>query len=108
MNNKKSYLQQGDVLLAKVDEIPAEAVLTNTNVLQEGEHTGHAHRLDGTTQDFEVFEMPTTKEKFLKVLNPVALRHEEHRAFKIEPGNYKIGIVREYDPFQKLVRKVVD
>lgn len=100
----KYYLQQGDVLIIPCS-IPTDTNKIKTNVLQEGEHTGHAHRLfDG---NFEVYE---TKEKvkYLKVVTPVNLRHEEHKAFQIDPGEYQIGIIKEYDPFEQEMRNVLD
>lgn len=105
------YIQQGDVLIGQIDNIPTEAVLRKNskfNILQEGEHTGHAHRLDQYEGEFEVYDVPSTKEVYLKVIKPTNLFHEEHKALTIEPGSYKIGIVEEYDPFSKLVRRVID
>lgn len=100
------YYQHGDVLLGTVESFPEDIEKLNTNVLQEGEHTGHAHRLfEGK---FEVFEQPKTKVKYLRVVEPVALRHEEHKQIDLPPGNYKIGIVKEFDPFEQLTRNVLD
>lgn len=103
--NNAFYLQQGDVLLGKVTEVPADAKEVKTNVLQEGEHTGHAHRLHGGT--FQYFETPS-KERFLKVIERTCLKHEEHEAHFIDPGIYQIGIVNEFDHFSQMVRNVVD
>jgi hypothetical protein len=103
-NSNLIYWQQGDVLIGQC-EIPKEALQIDTNVLQEGEHTGHAHRLfEG---DFKVFETPS-KEKYLRIVTPTMLRHEEHKQIALNPGDYKIGIVEEYDPFSKMTRQVVD
>ena len=109
-------LEQGDVVLKRLplndnderpeETIPVSAKKVDTNVLQEGEHTGHAHRLDLGGQ-FEVFQTPE-KQKYLRVYAPVALRHEEHKAFKIAPGDYRIDIVREVDPFEDEIRAVAD
>lgn len=99
-----NYLQQGDVLLFVENEIPNTLVSMNTNVVQEGEHTGHAHRLDTG----EVFIEPKTKVKYLKLVNPTMLRHEEHKAFNVPAGLYRVGIVREVDPFEDEIRAVKD
>lgn len=115
-------LEQGDVLLFE-EEIPRSArQRVATNVLAEGESTGHAHRLDwsmgfGPMQDaaieveapkFEVFRDPESNITYLKVIKPVMLRHEEHGAIEVTPGEYRIGIVREKDMFDDMVREVVD
>lgn len=90
---------------ANITAIPATAEKKDTNVLQEGEHTGHAHRLfDG---NYQVFETPE-KIKFLRLVEPTALRHEEHKEIKLPAGDYQIGIIKEYDPFSKMVRSVID
>jgi hypothetical protein len=34
--------------------------------------------------------------------------HEEHRAFSVPPGTYRIGAVREYDHFAEEARSVLD
>ena len=100
------FLQQGDVLL-KPTNFTSDLVEIKTNVLQEGEHTGHAHRLHG--DGFTVFEHPATKRKHLRVVKGgVMLRHEEHKAFEVPPGDYDVDIVREYDHFEEETRQVAD
>lgn len=95
---------QGDVLIIPA-EIPKDVIKINTNVLQEGEHTGHAHRLyDG---EYEVFET-SKKQKYLRIIKPTQLRHEEHKAFIIDPGVYKIGIVKQWDYDEQEQRNVID
>ena len=105
---KQYYHQQGDVLLTSGATIPATAkpIKEHINVIKEGEHTGHAHRLfDG---DFQLLEEPSTKERFLRVVRPTMLRHEEHLPQEILPGDYYVGDLIEWDPFSKMKRAVVD
>lgn len=99
------FYQQGDVLM-KPSKIPASSEATKGNVLQEGEHTGHAHRLYG--DGFTVFENPKTKQKHLRVVKTTALRHEEHKEIGVPPGDYEISIVKEYDHFEEETRNVLD
>ena len=114
-----NYQQQGDVLIKSIDKLPNNLVATyktkkeKANYLQEGEVTGHAHRLQGVPgKDFEVYTddgiFTNDKKKFLRVINPVALTHEEHHKQVIDPGLYEIGIVREFDHFEGLIRSVAD
>lgn len=104
-NSNLKYLQQGDVLIIPCD-IPNEAKEIKGNILQEGEHTGHAHRLfDGS---HAMYYDENAAVKYFKVITPVTLKHEEHHAFEIPPGEYRVGIVKEYDPFEKLTRDVMD
>jgi len=99
------YIQQGDTLYYP-EALPEGLELLNTNVVQEGEATGHAHRLSGDS--FQLYQHPKTKEKFLRLVEPTALRHEEHKEIILPPGDYRIGIVREYDHFSEEARKVAD
>jgi len=101
------FYQHGDVLLHQ-SQIHSNVSPIDTNVLQEGEHTGHAHRIHSDPTDYQVFEDPKTKEKFLRVVRPVSLKHEEHHERIIPPGEYKVGIVREYDHFIEEARQVAD
>jgi len=100
------FLQQGDVLI-KPRPVPREAVKVDDCVLMHGEATGHAHRLDG--EGFTVFEHPKTKRKHLRIVKSgVMLRHEEHKAFEVPPGEYVVEGVREYDHFDEEARRVAD
>lgn len=107
-----NYYQQGDVVMIPVASIPKEAKDLNTNVLQEGEHTGHAHRLeveDLAVIDWpKVFQMPTSLQKYFEVKAPTNLNHEEHNTINLPPGLYEVRIVREYDHFKEEARQVVD
>lgn len=100
------FYQHGDVLLFLTEEIPITAQKIKTNVIQEGESTGHAHRLYDDEAD--ILQEPTTKEKYLRLVKPTALRHEEHKEIMLPPGNYRVGIVKEYDHFNEEARNVAD
>lgn len=96
------YLQQGDVLLKPINKATGEK--KNTNVLQEGEHTGHAHRI--TKGEFEIFV--EAEKIYLKAITECLLTHEEHNPIEIAPGDYEIDIVREYEHFSEEARRVRD
>lgn len=108
---KQTYFQQGDVLMFPA-EIPKGVKRLSTNVLQEGEHTGHAHRLQFRHDDQSigsgVYEHPESLQKYFKVDKATALRHEEHHEIMIPEGEYRVAIVREYDHFAEEARNVVD
>ena len=98
-------LQQGDVLITKVNVNEIKGDKLNHLVLMEGELTGHAHRISKGLA--ELFENGSTK--YLKVLSEEAiLTHEEHGTITIPKGFYKIGRVREYDHFAEEARNVQD
>jgi hypothetical protein len=73
-----------------------------------GESTGHMHKIFGEPGDFELRENPKTKERHLKVVRPVMLKHQEHSPIELPPGEYRTGIQQEWDVFERLSRKVID
>ncbi len=100
----KTY-RQGDVLIRQVAAIPAASQLgtpdaQNKIVLALGEATGHHHRIEnvkvGEHESARIFSFGA--ERFLQVMESVALRHEEHSTIQLPPGNYQIAIQIEYTP----------
>lgn len=108
---KSNYQQQGDVLVFKVSEIPSSAKkekpVGGRHILAAGETTMHHHAIyDLEHSDIFVDADGTL---YLSVKDkPVTLKHEEHGAQTIEPGTYRIGRVREVDPFSEAIRSVSD
>jgi hypothetical protein len=100
------YLQQGDVLIEK-SPIPEAAKKSSKNriVLAEGESTGHAHVITDT-DNCTAFE--TDEALYLRVINEVEVKHEEHKIITLPPGDYKVRKVQEYDHFKEEARKVQD
>jgi hypothetical protein len=119
-----NYLQQGDVLLHCETIPPTARTKVLDPVIERGEHTGHAHRLSfdmGHEQMREGGGLPKevnpkwehyldedTKKRYLRVLEPIDLTHEEHNKITIPPGDYRIGRVLEYDHFAEEARIVQD
>lgn len=101
------YQQQGDTLYFH-EKIPSSAKHDDKfdGIVQHGEATGHAHRLHG--DGFRLYSDAKSGERYLRILKPTALRHEEHHEQMFAPGDYRIGIVREYDHFEEETRNVVD
>lgn len=98
-----TYYQQGDTLYFP-ENVPSGVKELKTNIVQEGEHTGHAHRLQG--DGFVLYQKDRTK--YLRVLTATPLTHEEHEEIVLPPGTYRTAIVREYDHFDEEAREVLD
>lgn len=102
------YYEHGDVILKKIDTIPQAAkkvIVKDQIILAEGETTGHAHRildLVGTKL------LQSGSVMYLHLDQPKALVHEEHGKLTIEPGDYEIDRIKEYNPFEKEIRRVQD
>lgn len=83
--------RQGDVLFTKVEQLPEGIERQKSNVIVEGETTGHAHRLvDGRILVGALGAM------YLDVVRATRVVHEEHHAITLEPGYYRIQRQREY------------
>ena len=88
--------RQGDVLIAQIDAIPAEAHRRADTVLAEGEITGHMHRI-AEPDAAELFEHDGLQ--YLKVIASTAtLVHDEHDPITLARGLYRFWRQREYTP----------
>ena len=96
--------QQGDVVLLKITKAP-EGTKKKDNVIQEGEHTGHAHRI---TEGIGSIFMSGGQMYVRAGKEGATITHEEHLPVTIEEGDYEVRIVRQKDPFTKLVSRVID
>lgn len=85
--------RHGDVQIIKVDSIPNDAKKLARKELAYGEVTGHAHRIDLG----DIFETKDGK-LFIKVEKLAKVSHEEHKTVTLDPGCYRIGIKRQYNP----------
>ena len=96
-------LQQGDVIIKKVESIKGKKL--NHLTLAIGEATGHHHTI--TEGEAELYEENGIL--FLRVNSEEAtLTHQEHKPIVIEKGDYEIGIVREYDHLTEDTKNVSD
>lgn len=84
-------VRQGDVMLFKVSALPKGAIAVKTDgdvILAYGEVTGHAHRIKQTEKpSARIFDFGA--ERYLEVLERVALSHEEHSAIFLDAGVYR-------------------
>jgi hypothetical protein len=95
---------QGDVFLTKC-AIPKDAKKKKGFVLAEGEVTGHCHAV--LEQDCaELYEKDGVL--YLSATKDVTVRHDEHKPITVPAGNWKVGIVKEFDPFEEETRNVQD
>lgn len=103
-------IQQGDVLIQSVDEIPADAKPIDRRagkfVLAEGEVTGHAHVV--TNKAAMLFDSNNVMFMAVTGTKPVTVKHEEHHKVTVPPGKYRVSKVKEYDHFAEEARAVQD
>jgi hypothetical protein len=103
-----NYLEHGDVILKRITAIPQTAKTVKCEkqiVLAEGEITGHAHRI----LDLSGAELRQSGSvMYLHLDQPKDLVHEEHGKLRIDPGDYEIDRVKEFNPFEREIRRIQD
>ena len=101
---KPRFFRHGDLLIRKVPSIPKTAIPTSTNIIAEGEKTGHNHELKGAQQVFETLD----KQLYFEAKQDVILKHPDHNTLEIPKGHYIVEHQRRYDPFEDTQEEVVD
>ena len=95
-------IQHGDVLFKEVKELPKGAKKLNTNVVAEGEVTGHSHTIERAS----ILELDRIM--YVDVTDVATITHQEHLPLTIPKGVWQIGRVQEYDYIEEQARRVVD
>jgi len=100
-------LQQGDVLLKKIEVLPKNLKKIKRAergyVLAEGEATGHAHVVEDEIGCYEREGV-----LYLKIDTEAPVKHEEHKEVMIPPGLWEVVKVQEYDHFLEESYEVMD
>ena len=93
---------QGDVFLTPC-KIPDGAKKLNHKILARGEATGHIH---AATENAELYEKDGVM--FLRSYGVSQITHQEHFPVTIWGGEWRIGAIKEVDPFTEEIRNVRD
>ena len=103
------YVLHGDVVIQKVSNLENFDQLDKSqdSALAYGEATGHIHQLGDGEFDLRI-DSKNPNNRHLKIVTPTMLRHQEHLPIVLPPGDYITRIQREYDPFEKKIREVID
>jgi hypothetical protein len=100
---------QGDLLIVRVDAIPAgvahEEAESGRLILARGEATGHHHSLPHT-RGVALFRDAAPGTLYFRAEAPVTLDHQEHSTITFAPGTYKVTRQRTYHA--GMARRVVD
>lgn len=83
--------RQGDVLLTRIEVLPEGLTRRSSQVIVEGEATGHQHRLvaGDVLQDAQ-------GRLYLAVFQHTQVVHQDHQPLELDPGLYAITRQREY------------
>lgn len=106
---KRWQLQQGDVNIVKVenfDDIKHGTKKMKTDIIRDGEATGHHHRIVGT--DFELYQAEGEQVIARILSGDCRIVHEEHKSIDLPAGDYLFSPTVEYDHFAERARMVRD
>jgi hypothetical protein len=103
---KRWQYRQGDVFLERVHDAELGAEVPRERgavILAWGEATGHAHAIrdDGAIL---FYGKAANKDRFLRVLRPVHLTHEEHDRIALAPGLYRVRRQRRWSDAEESIR----
>lgn len=112
--NTIGLLRQGDVLLKPVSvSIPVNAPKKADSAVAYGEHSGHAHVATGV--DTHVFEWEGkmyvsvgSDGGLLEHLHLPTGRKADHNPLILEKGVYEVVLQNQFNPFSKLMERVID
>ena len=107
---KPKFYRHGDLLIRQIKKIPESATPLSTNIIAEGEVTGHNHKLYGSHQVYGTCpKNPRVIEPtYFQAKEDISLKHQEHNTLKISKGLYEILHEREYNPFKNIQQEVGD
>jgi hypothetical protein len=105
-------LIHGENIFRPVDKVPKGKVSKHKLYIAGHSESGHHHVLESETE-FEVIEPENLGDSiFIRLLSPAKVVHKKsfdiHETKVLQPGVYERVIATEYDPFQKVIRRVYD
>lgn len=120
---KKITGHQGDVGFKTINSIPSTAKKIENKPIALGEHSGHMHILTGDVEMFEVdgkiiaavgsdgarlqhiHESKLTKKSLVTTKE---IERADHHSHLLPEGIYEFWIQNAYNPYSKLMEKVID
>ena len=98
--------QQGDVVGRKLTVMPdgQQRIVSRKRLILAHGESGHSHVIE----DDEAELIQIGERMLLRLTKPSTVVHEEHGKIKLSAGIWEIGRVKEFDPFLKMTRQVMD
>lgn len=103
-------IRHGEVLLQPVANFPKGKKEQHKTFIVGHSETGHHHVLESN----EAFKVLTSDKDslWIEVLKPANLKHlktvDKHKTLPVAPGKYHVIYKTEYDPFAKVIERVMD
>ena len=104
MNSYPGLFRHGDLLIREIHSIPHTAKPIHTNIIAEGEKTGHNHTLHGSHQIYETVD----NQKHFEAMQELKIEHPEHNTIIIPKGIYTVVHERSFNPCEDIEIGVID
>lgn len=105
-----SNIRHGEIFLLKVNKLPRGKKELHKSYIVGHSESGHHHVLESTA-DFKILKA-VDDSVWLEILEPAKLVHkkqvDKHKTLPVTPGKYQVIYKNEYDPFEKVIRRVQD
>lgn len=110
MKKQLKSIRHGEILLYPVSKFPRGKMTNHKSYIVGHSETQHHHVLEAT-EEFKVIK--TGKDNvWLELFAPAKLVHkkdiDKHATLKVAPGKYQVIYKQEYNPWEKVIRRVVD
>ena len=96
--------RQGDQLIRKISSIPSTAKPISTNIIAEGEKSGHNHVLNGSHQIYQTDD----RQMYFEAKQELKIEHPEHNTIMIPKGIYTVVHEISWNPFEDREVEVLD
>lgn len=105
-------LIHGENIIKPVSKLPKGKVSQHKLFIVGHSESGHHHVLESETE-FNVIEPENLGDViFIRLLSPAKVVHKKsfdiHETKVLQPGLYQRTFATEYDPFEKVVRRIFD
>ena len=104
MNFHPKLFRHGDLLIREIHSLPHTAKLIHTNIIAEGEKTGHNHMLHGSHQIYETVD----NQIHFEAMQELEIKHPEHNTIIIPKGIYTVVHERSFNPCDDIEIEVID
>lgn len=110
MRTPITHGELGLIPVSKLPELKNAKRLTARAYIASHSETGHHHMLTSEKEDIEIIETDTDRYAIIGSLTRLwhDKSYEVHEEVMVEPGIYKLTQKNEYDPFNKIIRRVFD
>ena len=96
--------RQGDQLIREISSMPSTAKPISTNIIAEGEKSGHNHVLNGSHQIYQTDH----KQMYFEAKQELKIEHPEHNTIMIPKGIYTVVHEISWNPFEDREVEVLD